>query len=174
MDALQAIFTRRSVRDYTDKDVSDEMVETLLHAAMIAPSAVNNQDWAFVVVRDRKILGQLADGLNRSGEMLRKAPVAIVVCGDWDLAIRHAKDYWIEDCSAATENILIAANALGLGAVWLGTYPQTDKMQRVATTLNLPGHIIPMCVISIGWPASLKESAADERFDPEKIHFNQW
>ncbi len=174
MDALQAIFTRRSVRDYTDKDVSDEMVETLLHAAMIAPSAVNNQDWAFVVVRDRKILGQLADGLNRSGEMLRKAPVAIVVCGDWNLAIRHAKDYWIEDCSAATENILIAANALGLGAVWLGTYPQTDKMQRVATTLNLPGHIIPMCVISIGWPASLKESAVDERFDPEKIHFNQW
>ena len=70
MDALQAIFTRRSVRDYTDKDVSDEMVETLLHAAMIAPSAVNNQDWAFVVVRDRKILGQLADGLNRSGEMI--------------------------------------------------------------------------------------------------------
>jgi len=174
VEALQAIFTRRSVREYTDKDVSDEMVETLLHAAMIAPSTVNNQDWAFVVVRDRKILCELADGLNGSGEMLRKAPVAIVVCGDWELALRFAKEYWIEDCSAATENILIAANALGLGAVWLGTYPQTDKVQKVIRTLNLPGHIIPMNVISIGWPAALKESAVDERFQPEKIHYNKW
>ncbi len=174
MEALQAIFTRRSVRDYTEKDVSDEMVETLLHAAMIAPSTVNNQDWAFVVVREHKILEELADGLNGSGEMLRHAPVAIVVCGNWNTAYRYAKDYWIEDCSAATENILIAANALGLGAVWLGTYPQTDKMQHVSKTLELPETIIPMCVVSIGWPASLKESAVDERFDPEKIHLNKW
>ncbi len=139
----QAIFTRRSVRDYTGKDVSDEMVETLLRAAMIAPSTVNNQDWAFVVVRDRKILGELADGLNGSGEMLRRAPVAIVVCGDWATAYRYAKDYWIEDCSAATENILIAANALGLGAVWLGTYPQTDKMQQADQNAELAGNNYP-------------------------------
>ena len=174
MDALEAIYTRRSIRKYTDQPVGEEQVQALLKAGMIAPTAVDNRDWEFVVTRGRRTLDALAGCLGLSGGMLREAPLAIALCGDWNRAYRWARDYWVEDCAAAAENILLAAHALGLGAVWLGTYPQTDKMRQVAQTLALPAHIIPFCVFSIGWPAEQKPAAADERYDEAKIHFDRW
>lgn len=172
MDALECIMTRRSVRRYTDADVTKEQIETLLRAGMQAPTAVNNRDWAFVVVRDKQVKVEIEASLDGNGHMLLEAPVAIVVCGDMDLTIKSDPDYWIQDCSAATENILLAAHTLGLGAVWLGTYPVMRRVEKVAKILNLPKTIIPLAVISIGHPAS-KTTPAD-RYEERKIHYDQW
>lgn len=174
MDVLEAIYTRRSIRKYTGQPVGDEAVRARLKAGIIAPTAVDNRDWEFVVTRERAVLERLSDCLGHSGLMLKEAPLAIALCGDWDRAYRWGRDYWVEDCAAAAENILLAAHGMGLGAVWLGTYPQTDKMRRVAETLELPAHIIPFCVLSIGWPGEAKPAAADERYDEVKIHIDRW
>ncbi|HGE70115.1 TPA: nitroreductase family protein, partial [Candidatus Poribacteria bacterium] len=125
MDAMQAILSRRSIRRYTDKPVSDEVVEQLLKSAMSAPSAGNEQPWHFVVIRDRQILNEIPKIHPYSG-MLKEAPLAILICGDESL--QKYKGYWVQDCSAATENLLIAVNALGLGGVWLGVYPIEDRV----------------------------------------------
>lgn len=172
MDAMEAILTRRSIRRYTDEDISAEQVETLLRAAMAAPSAIDNRDWAFVVVRDRQILADIASKEDGNAEMLKTAPVGIVVCGDMNLTIRSDPDYWIQDCSACVQNILLAAHATGLGAVWLGTYPVMNRVRGVAEVLGLPAHIVPLAVVSIGHPARRLPPA--DRFEPEKIHFEKW
>ena len=172
MDAMEAILTRRSIRRYTDEDVSAEQVETLLRAAMAAPSAIDNRDWAFVVVRDRQILADIASKEDGNAEMLKTAPVGIVVCGDMNLTIQSDPDYWIQDCSACVQNILLAAHATGLGAVWLGTYPVMNRGRGVAEVLGLPAHIVPLAVVSIGHPARRLPPA--DRFEPEKIHFEKW
>lgn len=174
MDALEAIFSRRSIRRYQDRTVDGETVQTLLKAAMIAPTTVDNRDWEFVVVSQRERLEQLADCLNHSGEPLRGAPLAIVVCGNLEEAYRWAPGYWVEDCAAAAENILIAANALSLGAVWLGVYPQTDKLRRVSERLTLPRHIVPFCVLALGYPGESLPSQAEQRYAPEKVHYEHW
>ena len=172
MDAMEAILTRRSIRRYTDEDVSAEQVETLLRAAMAAPSAIDNRDWAFVVVRDRQILADIASKEDGNAEMLKTAPVGIVVCGDMNLTIPSDPDSWIQDCSACVQNILLAAHATGLGAVWLGTYPVMNRVRGVAEVLGLPAHIVPLAVVSIGHPARRLPPA--DRFEPEKIHFEKW
>ena len=174
MDALEVIFTRRSIRKYTKEEVSQKQIKNLLRAAMIAPSTVNNLDWAFVVIRDKSILNSLAQGLKPDAEMLRDTSHAIAVCGDLELAYKKEKDFWIQDCAAASENILLAAHAEGLGAVWLAVYPQKHKVENVISILKLPGHIVPFNVISIGWPAEKKEAAADMRYDEGKIHYDTW
>ncbi len=174
MDALEAIFTRRSIRNYLDRPVETEKVQLLLKAAMIAPTTVDNRDWEFMVLTQRERLDQLSGCLNQSGKALCRAPLAIVLCGNTDEAYRWAPDYWVEDCAAAAENILIAANSMGLGAVWLGVYPQTDKMRRVSELLALPRHAVPFCVLSLGYPAEQHPAQAEERFDPEKVHWEQW
>lgn len=169
---LNMIFTRKSIRQYTQEDVSPELVETLLRAAMAAPNTINNRDWAFVVVRERELLDQIADNQNGNGNMLRQAPLAIIVCGDLELAHAKYRDFWIQDCSAATENILLAANALGLGAVWLGTYPVEAHYRGIQRLCGLPEHIVPLSVISIGHPA--ENPKVRYRFEPEKVHYNRW
>ena len=127
MDALEAIFTRRSIRNYLDRPVETEKVQLLLKAAMIAPTTVDNRDWEFMVLTQRERLDQLSGCLNQSGKALCRAPLAIVLCGNTDEAYRWAPDYWVEDCAAAAENILIAANSMGLGAVWLGVYRRLTR-----------------------------------------------
>lgn len=172
MDALDAIMTRRSIRRYTDEDVTAEQVETLLRAAMAAPTAIDNRDWAFIVVRDRQTLCDIAAQEDGNAEMLKTAPVGIVVCGDMNLTIKSDPDYWIQDCSAATQNLLLAAHACGLGAVWLGTYPVMNRVKGVAKVLGLPEHIVPLAVVSIGHPARILPP--EDHFEPEKIHFERW
>ncbi len=169
MDAMSAILSRRSIRRYTKEDVSDEIVKELLEAAMSAPSAGNEQPWHFVVIRDRKILNEIPNIHPYSG-MLREANLAILICGDESL--QKYKGYWVQDCSAATENLLIAINAKGLGGVWLGVYPVEDRVVGIRKLLNMPDNIIPFSLISIGYPAEQKPPA--NRYDPSRIHYDRW
>jgi nitroreductase len=169
MDTLEAIFTRRSIRVYTDQPIPADIIEKLLRAAMQAPSAGNQQAWQFMVVTGRPQLNALADVLPY-GKMLTTAPLGIIVCGDLDY--EKSKGYWVQDCSAATQNILLAAHALGLGAVWLGVYPREQRVLDVRTTLGIPENVIPLCAIAIGYPGEEKPRA--DRYDPARVHHNKW
>jgi nitroreductase len=169
MDALLAIKTRRSVRKYTDQPVPEEWVHELLRAGMQAPSAVNQQPWQFVIIDDHTILDEIPK-FHPFSKMLPHAPLAILVCGDESLFKR--KERWMQDCSAATENMLIAAHALGLGAVWLGFYPDTQREQKIAELLHLPPTIHPFGMVSLGFPAETPQP--EDRFRPDRIHHNHW
>ncbi|MCL3854086.1 MULTISPECIES: nitroreductase family protein [Parabacteroides] len=169
---IGVILNRKSVRQYTEQSVSREQLEVLVKAAMTAPSAVNKQPWAFVVIDDRDTLDNLASLLPYA-KMAAKASAAIVVCGDLSKAYHGLDDeYWIQDCSAATENLLLAAEAMGLGGVWTAVYPEEDRIAIVRKRLALPGHIIPLNFIPVGYP--LHKDTPKDKYKPENIHFNRW
>jgi nitroreductase len=167
LDAMSAILGRRSIRKYTPEPVSDEMSRQLLAAAMAAPSAHNARPCHFVVVRQRPILNDLA-GVLLYGKMLGHAPLAIAVCAE----VARSEHLWECDGSAATENILIAAHALGLGAAWLAVHPAPDRVAAVARLLGLPPGITPLCLVAVGHPAEVK--APVERFDETRVHSERW
>lgn len=169
MDALEAIFGRRSIRQYTAQAVSSELIDELLRAAMAAPSAGNQQPWHFVIIDDREILNTIPQ-FHQYSAMLKNAPLAIAVCGD--TRFEKYKGYWVQDCSAAIQNLLIAAHAKGLGAVWLGIYPEDRRVQKTQDLLELPPEVIPLAIISIGYPAENKSPA--NRYNPDRIHHNHW
>ena len=169
MEVLEAIFTRRSIREYGPGKIAQEDVDQLLKAAMYAPSAHNYQPWQFVVIRD-KILLQKIRKLHPYAEMLKNAGLAIIVCGDVTLE-KHI-GYLVQDCSAATQNILLAAHGLGLGAVWLGLHPRENRIKMIAQLIGLPKDIIPVSMVSIGIPAEQKK--IKDRFKPDRIHINKW
>jgi nitroreductase len=169
MEALDAMLTRRSVRNYTDQSVSQDTVERLLRAAMAAPSAGNQQPWRFIVVRDRELLKKVA-AASPHGGMVARAPVTLVVCADLQL-VEH-DGFWIQDCAAATQNLLLAAHALGLGAVWVGTYPREERVQGVRVALGLPGHVIPFAVVAVGYP--VEKPAPMDRYDPSRVYMDQY
>ena len=170
MDAIEAILSRRSIRKYKKEALPKELIDELLKAGMNAPSAHNEQPWHFIVIQDRKVLNEIPKFHPYSG-MLREAPAAIVVCADLRLA-EDDKVWWVQDCSAATENILIAAQAKGLGAVWLGVYPKEDRVEGVKALLALPQDIIPLSIISIGYPAVKKPY--ESRYQTSRIHYDHW
>jgi nitroreductase len=169
MEAIEAILSRRSVRKYTGVYVTDEQVKTLLEAAMAAPSAHNKQPWHFIIVKDRETLLEIPK-FHPYSKMLEQASLAIVVCGDLDL--EEGTGFWVQDCSAATENILVAAKAIGLGAVWLGVYPFEPLVKNVKTLLKVPENVTPLCIISVGYP--IEEKPPANRYNPERIHQGKW
>jgi nitroreductase len=169
MDALRAILTRRSIRKYTDKQVSDETVLMLLKAAMSAPSSKNLQPWYFVVIRNRELLAKVPE-FHPYADMLPQAALGILICGD---AQKSAQEVWVQDCSAATQNLLLAAHALGLGAVWLGVYPRQERVRGMRQLVNLPQHIHPLALVAIGYPAEQKPPAS-ERFSLDKVFLDRW
>ena len=170
--AINNIMTRTSIRQYTDEPVSKADIETMLRAGMAAPTAVNKQPWHFVVINSKEKLAELA-GDNPRGGMLKKAPLAIVVCGNMDKALSgQGRGFWVQDCSAATENILLAANAIGLGAVWTGLYPDENRAGVVAKVLKLPETYIPLCTIVIGHPA--EQPTPKDKWKPENISYNEF
>ena len=158
--------TRRSVRKYTAQPVPDEMIQELLTAGMSAPSGGNSRPWHFVVVTARDQL----DALAVLKPVLERAPVAIVVCGDTEL-VKH-KEAWAINCSLASQNILLAAHAKGLGAVWLGCYPVPDRVARAVDILGLPEHVTPLNMIAIGHPAEDKDTV--DRYDASRVHYDRW
>lgn len=169
MDALEAIQTRRSIRRYKAQPVPEELITHLLEAAVAAPSAGNQQPWQFLIVDDRELL----DGLQTTSPyaaMLKEAPLAILVCGD--LQREKYKGFWVQDCVAATMNILIAARALGLGSCWTGLHPMEDRTEAVRRLLNLPSSIIPLNIIALGYPN--EERPQPMRLDPARVHRNHW
>jgi len=169
MEIIEGIFTRRSIRKYKDKKIPVEQVNILIKAAMYAPSARNQQPWHFVVVTERDILEKITK-VHPYAKMLAEAQLAILVCGDETLEL--SQGYWVVDCSAATENILLAAHGIGLGAVWLGLHPREERKQAIRDLFKLPENIQPLSLISIGYPDEVKETP--ERFKPERIHYNKW
>lgn len=168
---LDNIATRTSIRDYEARPVEKEKVEKMLRAAMAAPTAMNKQPWHFVVVEQRSVLDSLA-GANPYAKMLLKAPFAIVVCGDMDKVIEGGgRDFWIQDASAATENLLLAAHAMGLGAVWTGAYPSEERSKAISATLSLPDNLVPLNMIVIGYPA--EHPQPKDKFKEENITFKR-
>ena len=169
MDTIEAIMTRRSIRQYIDRSVDQVHVEKILQAAMQAPSARNTQAWQFIIINQREILNRIAD-FHPYAEMLPKAPLAIAVCAD--LEQEKSIEYCALNCAAATENILLAAWELGLGSVWLGIYPREKRMRDLSRLLNLPQKIIPISLIAVGYPAEKKPQV--DRFSQDKVHLNRW
>lgn len=169
MDAEEAIFTRRSIRKYEPRSVSDEDVTALLRAGMAAPSAGNEQPWHFVVVRDRAVLDAIPT-FHPYAAMVKQASVAIIVCGD--LTLEKYKGFWVQDCSAATQNILLAATARGLGAVWTALHPMEDRVAGMRKLLNLPEQVIPLSLVPVGYPSEHPGRA--DRFQASRIHRDRW
>ena len=169
MDAIKNMLTRRSIRKYTSRIISDDIVKELLEAGMHAPTARNYQPWHFVVVNDRSMIDALSVA-HPYAKMLKEATLAILVCGD--RTIQEEDGYLIQDCSAATQNIMLAAHAHGLGSVWLGMYPREDRMQKVSELLDIPDHILPVALISIGYPNEVKK--APVRYKEDRIHLNKF
>lgn len=169
MDAMQAILSRRSCRRYTSQPIPEHVIKELLEAGMAAPSAGNQQPWYFVVISDRAILDEIPK-FHPWSQMLKEASVAILVCGD--VKSEKHKGFWVQDCSAATQNILIAAHAKELGAVWLGVHPDEDRVIPTQKLLGLPEHIVPLSLISIGHPAEHKPPA--NRYDASRVRQNRW
>jgi nitroreductase len=166
---MKAILERRSIRRYTSETVSDTDIAELLEAAMCAPSAGNEQPWQFVVITERRLLDKIP-GFHPYAQMLYEAHTAILVCGDMRKDLH--KGYWVQDCAAAAENILIAVTAKGLGAVWVGIYPRDDRVKALRKLLDIPEHVVPFALIPLGHPAEEKPPA--NRFDKGRIHYNGW
>jgi nitroreductase len=169
MDALEAIRTRRSIRQYQDRPVPQDLVQRVLAAAMSAPSACNAQPWQFIVIRDRALLKEVPR-INPHAAMAERAPLAILVCGDLSLEI--SAGYWVVDCAAAVQNLLLAAHVLGLGAVWTGVYPQQDRIEGFRRLLKLPPQVVPHSLIVMGYPA--EEPAHEDRYRPDRVHHDGW
>ena len=161
------IFSRRSIRKYTSQKVDEGDVKILLQAAMAAPSAANRRPWHFIVITERKTLDELAES-HKYGKMLFDAPLCIVACGDLAVAER----FWVQDCSAATENILLAATSIGLGAVWLGVHPSEGRVSDGREILEIPEGYTPLNLISIGHPDEEKESRT--QYEAGKVHSEKW
>ena len=169
--AIENIMTRTSIRQYKDQPVEQEKIDIMLKAAMAAPTAVNLQPWHFIVIDDAKTIALL------SGQQPTNAPLMIAVCGDTDKTTMpdgkgKLPDFWIQDVSAATENLLLAAHALGLGAVWTGVYPVMERTAEVANVLNCPNNIIPLAVVRIGYPDEAPEPK--NKFKEENISYNKF
>jgi nitroreductase len=169
---LDVIFSRKSVRSYTGAIISKNDMEILLKAGMAAPSGRNEQPWSFIAVTVPVILEKLTEGLPYA-KMLKKAGAGIIVCGQSVIHSRPgSKDLWDQDCAAATENILLAAEAMGLGAVWTALHPYHDRQETVRRILNVPQEIFPFCLIPIGY--STGEEQPKDKFDPAKVHWEGW
>jgi len=168
---LPFILGRRSIRAFAPGDISEAQVRQLLEAAMAAPSAVARDPWRFVVIRRRPMLEALAQVLS-NGDMLKSAALAVVVCGDLEAAHDHQLSYLLQDCSAAIENLLLAAHALGLGACWLGVHPREERIQKMKAALALPETVLPVACLALGLPAETK--AARTRFQAAAVHYETW
>lgn len=171
-DAIGVIMTRTSIRRYEPRPVEPGKVDTLLRAAMAAPSAGNKQPWAFVVLTDTALTDSIARHIGPA-RPLRGAPLAIVVCADTTRTFAGpAHDFWVQDASAATENMLLAAHVMGLGAVWLGVYPLKERTDFIGNMIGLPAHVLPLGIVAVGYPA--ESPAPKDKWRPEAVHVGRW
>lgn len=168
---LDFIFQRRSIRKYAGGQISEELIHDLLEAGMAAPSAVQKDPWSFIVVRKQANLNSIAN-LLPSGTMLADSELGLVVCGDLEKAHDGQLSYLLQDCSAAIENILLAANALGIGACWLGVHPRQERLKGLREILDIPQDILPLAVISMGSPG--EEKPPRTRYSADRVHWERW
>jgi len=169
METMDAILTRRSIRKYLSEPVNRDVIENVLKAGMSAPSAGDEQPWHFVIIDQHGLLEKISE-IHPYAKMLKGTPAAVLVCGDQK--VPKFKDFWIQDCSAASENMLLAAHDLGLGAVWIGIYPAERPIRELRSLLNIPEHIAPFSIIAMGYP--VEEKSGRLRYDVSRIHSNLW
>ena len=173
MNTIDAILSRRSIRKFKEKEVSDEDIRTILKAGMSGPSCVNARDWSFIVVKNKDTLNKMADANGRPAEPLRNAAFGILVLGDLDRAFTYAKDYFTIDASIACQNMILAAEDLGIGSVWLGTWPQLDRVENQRKLFNLPDSVIPHSLLAFGYPDEEPEKKGPE-FEEDRVHYEKW
>ncbi|MFO7295497.1 MAG: nitroreductase family protein [Caldicoprobacter sp.] len=166
---LNFFFKRRSIRKYKDMDVSQEDIDIILRAAMSAPSAGNQQPWHFIVVDDRQKMKEITK-YHPYSSMLNTAPKCIIVAGD--TSSQRYEGYWVQDCAAATQNMLLAIAQLGLGGVWLGVHPRKEREEAIRRIFNIPEHIVPFAIVALGVPD--EEKGPSDRYNPERVHVNTW
>jgi len=170
MELYEGLLTRRSIRKYTGGMIPGSDIDLIIKAGMYAPSANNKRPWHFIIIDDREVINKIMKA-HPYAAMLKEASHAIVVCGD--LKKQNAPGYYLLDCSAATQNVLLAAHALGYGAVWLGVEPREERVKAISGILQLPQDIRPVAIVSIGVPAE-KPAPLPERYEPGKIRRNNW
>ncbi len=173
MELTEGILKRRSIRQYTDQHITDEDLHTILRAGMSGPSCTNARDWSFLAVRNKDTLNQMADANGKPAEPLRQCDVGILILGDLERAFPPAKDYWVIDGSIACQNMILAAEDLGIGSVWLGTWPQMDRVERQRKLFSLPDSVIPHSIIAFGYPAEEKTDAHPD-YEENRVHFEKW
>ncbi|QLH75612.1 MAG: nitroreductase family protein [Methanomassiliicoccales archaeon] len=166
---MDVLFSRRSIRRYKDRPVGDDDIHYILRAAMSAPSAGNERPWHFITIKERASLDKIMS-FQPYSQMLKEAPMAILVCGDEKL--EKYKGFWPQDCSAAMENMLLAACSRGLGAVWLGIYPVEDRIRPMREHMGLPEHVVPFALMALGHPN--EEKPTNNRYDPSRVHSERW
>jgi len=169
LSAIQAIRTRRSVRRYTSRPVDEAVLKEILACGMQAPSACNEQPWQLVVIRDRALLAKAGE-INPYARFAQNAPAAVLVCGD--LRLEKCAGYWVQDCSNCAMNMLLAAHALGLGAVWTGIHPLPEREAGFRELCGLPPEVIPLALLVLGHPADTPKP--EDRFNPERVHNDRW
>jgi nitroreductase len=170
LDVIETIYKRRSIRKYLDKQVEKDTIITLLKAATAAPTAANCQPWEFIVVDEVKKLSELKENLIFARY---NAPLAIVVCGNMKLAFKGpGREMWVQNCSAAIQNILLTATSLGLGSVWIGIYPLENNVKLVRKVLDIPDYVIPLSIVYIGYPAEEKEPRT--RYDEKRVYWQSY
>jgi nitroreductase len=169
MDELAFMLDRRSIRKYTGQKIDRQSIEKVITVAMYAPSAVNKQPWHFVVIDDRRMLDQIME-IHPHAAMLKTASHGIVICGDEKQ--QHDDGYWVVDCGAATQNLLLAAHVTGLGSCWVGLHPREGRKASISDLLNLPRHVKPFALVALGYPAEQK--TRPDRFHPAKVRHNGW
>lgn len=173
MDALDNIFSRVSVRQYSGETIPEEQIHTILRAAMSGPSCINSQDWVFIVVQNRKTLQKMADLNGKPAAPLYTADFAVLICGDLTRAHSRCPEYWVIDCAIAGQNMILAANALGIGSVWLGTWPNATRVAAQAQLFALPPTLIPHSIIAFGYPIA-PNSKPRNLYDPSRVHFEKY
>lgn len=169
MELFEAIRTRRSIRRFSDKPVGEDQLKQILDAAMMAPSAGNGQPWQFVVVTDRALLDKVPE-IHPYAAMSKEATAGVLVCGD--TSIEKYPGNWPVDCAAATQNMLLAVHALGLGGVWTGIYPGAERCEAFRELFGLPEHVVPLCFVPIGYPAETRQH--ESRYKADRVHRNGW
>ena len=171
---IHTLLTRKSVRVFADKEISANDIHTILEAGMSGPSCVNARDWSFIVVTDPDTLNKMADCNGRPANPLRGAKLGILICGDLQRAFSGAPDYWVIDGAIAAQNMTIAAEALGIGSVWLGTWPQMNRVDAQRELFGLPEHIVPHSIIAFGYPADDGERQVRKHYEEDRVHFGKW
>jgi nitroreductase len=166
---LTWLFSRRSIRKYSEGTIAESDIDTILRAGMYAPPAVNKQPWHFIVTSDKELFSKIME-IHPNARFLGGASHAILVCGDEKL--QHDDGYYLADCGAATQNILLSAHMLGIGSCWIGIYPREKRMELISELFGLPAHVKPFALVSLGYPDEVRQTP--ERFDRKKIHCNRW
>jgi nitroreductase len=166
---MDVIFKRRSIRRFTSQEVGEDLVKKVLAAGMAAPSAGNEQPWQFIVIKNKETLKKVGE-CSPYARAVGDAPLGIIVCGDLSLEKHHG--FWVQDCSAAVQNMLLEAVSLGLGSVWLGVYPEEDRVLFLQEYFKLPKNIVPLAILPLGFAS--QELAPADRYNEARVHFERW